>query len=133
MKLQELTTLCGIVACAIIFSGNGSSPDIWPSPSEAVIVLEKLKNLPPKKQVKYMMDQESYLTMNISKLNKKLERQRKKIQRVELDLIFSECITGKNLQYLHSWRTMNEIICLLTEQIKFIASRIDCAKSKIKG
>ncbi|EEF40630.1 mads box protein, putative [Ricinus communis] len=34
-KLKELATLCGIVACAIIFSAYDSSPDVWPSPAEA--------------------------------------------------------------------------------------------------
>ncbi|KAF2290933.1 hypothetical protein GH714_016904 [Hevea brasiliensis] len=47
-KLKELTTLCGVTACAIIFSDYNSSPDVWPSHSEAVCELEKFKNLPPK-------------------------------------------------------------------------------------
>ncbi|XP_057987176.1 agamous-like MADS-box protein AGL80 [Hevea brasiliensis] len=131
-KLMELTTLCGVIACAIIFSAYNSSPDIWPSHPEAVSVLEKFKRLPPKKQSKYMMDQESFLTRNISKLNEKLEKQRKKNERIELELIYAKCITGENLDPLNSLMNMNDISHLLKENLEYMTDRIDAAKDKIE-
>ncbi|GMY29450.1 agamous-like MADS-box protein AGL80 [Fagus crenata] len=59
-KLSELTTLCGIMTCGIIYSSYDPQPDVWPCPQEACRMLERFKNLPAKKQGKYMMDQKDF-------------------------------------------------------------------------
>ncbi|QCD91395.1 Transcription factor [Vigna unguiculata] len=33
-KMNEITTLCGIEACAIIYSPNDPQPEVWPSEPE---------------------------------------------------------------------------------------------------
>ncbi|KAH9758091.1 Agamous-like MADS-box protein AGL80 [Citrus sinensis] len=49
-KLSELTTLCGVTACAIICASFDHQPEIWPSPAEAVRVLDKFNNFPIKRR-----------------------------------------------------------------------------------
>ncbi|KAH9692311.1 Agamous-like MADS-box protein AGL80 [Citrus sinensis] len=49
-KLSELTTLCGVTACAIICASFDHQPEIWPSPAEAARVLDKFNNFPIKRR-----------------------------------------------------------------------------------
>lgn len=122
-KLDELTTLCGVIACAIIFSDYRTSPEVWPSHSQAVSVLEKFKNLPPKKQSKYMLDQESFLTRNISKLTEKLEKLKKKNERMELELIYAESIARGKVDSSKNSKDKNDSSNLLEEYLESIITK----------
>ncbi|KAJ4822495.1 hypothetical protein Tsubulata_051273 [Turnera subulata] len=74
-KLEELTTLCGIIACSVIFSAYDDQPEVWPSPTEACAVLEEFGNSPANRQTRYVMDQEMVLHRNICQVKKELEKE----------------------------------------------------------
>lgn len=131
-KLKEFTILCGVIACAIIFSEYDAEPEIWPSPSEAFFVLEKFKNLPARKQGKYMLDQEMFLKDHISKLNMKLDKKRKKNQICEIELILAEAVEGKTSRDLNYFKNPNEKIDLVDQMIGFITNKIERAKMENK-
>ncbi|KAF5203782.1 agamous-like MADS-box protein AGL80, partial [Thalictrum thalictroides] len=58
-KVSELSTLCGVEACAIIYGPEDPQPDVWPStPSEAHRVLTRFNSMPEMEQSKKMMNQE---------------------------------------------------------------------------
>lgn len=54
-KVSELSTLCGIEACAIIFSPYDSQPELWPSPIGVQRVLSQFKKMPEMEQSKKMV------------------------------------------------------------------------------
>lgn len=127
--MKEFTTLCGVLACAIIFSEYDAQPEIWPSPPEASFVLEKFKNL-PEKRGKYKLDQEMFLRDHISKLNMKLEKQRKKNHAYEIKLMLAELAEGKDSLDLNYFKNLNEKINLLDEMIGFVTKKIEEAKTE---
>ncbi|KAK2647407.1 hypothetical protein Ddye_014896 [Dipteronia dyeriana] len=45
-KIDELTTLCGVMGCAIIYITFDNRPEIWPYPTELTCVLDMFKELP---------------------------------------------------------------------------------------
>ncbi|XVF30091.1 hypothetical protein REPUB_Repub16aG0027000 [Reevesia pubescens] len=124
-KLNELTTLCGVAACAIIFSSYDTQPDVWPSQIEAFHVLEKFKNLPAMKQGKNMMDQNIFLRRSILQLNERLEKQRKKNQELEKEFVLAQCIAGENNNDLNNLEQLKELVHLLKENIKFVTNKIE--------
>ena len=125
-KLNELTTLCGVAACAIIFSPYDTQPDVWPSQIEAFHVLEKVKNLPAKTQGKNMMDQNVFLRRTILQLNERLEKRRKKNQELEMELVLAEHMAGEdNYDLNNDLEQLKELVHLLQENIKFVTSKID--------
>ncbi|CAN1175570.1 Agamous-like MADS-box protein AGL86 [Linum perenne] len=65
-KLKEITTLCGVIACGIIFHNFNVQPEIWPSVPEAIDVLKKFKGLPQKKQKKHMLNHETLLDKTVT-------------------------------------------------------------------
>ncbi|KAJ7949678.1 agamous-like MADS-box protein AGL80 [Quillaja saponaria] len=113
-KISELMTLCGINACAVIYSGSDAQPEVWPSPEEAFRVIEKFKDLPAAQQGKNMMDQKLFLMNAINKLNKKLGREQDKAQRLERELLLFDWLHGNNFYCL---KTLMEVIHVLDEKI----------------
>ena len=45
-KVSELSTLCGIEACAIVYSPYDAQPEVWPSPITVQLMLSQFKNMP---------------------------------------------------------------------------------------
>ncbi|CAA7027236.1 unnamed protein product [Microthlaspi erraticum] len=74
-KLKELTILCGLRACAIIYSDYKEGPEVWPNRNEVRVLLNRLSELPVEKQTKYMMDQKDLMTRMIQDAEKKLEKE----------------------------------------------------------
>ncbi|KAF2600077.1 hypothetical protein F2Q68_00009952 [Brassica cretica] len=59
-KVNELSTLCGINACAIIYSPYDSNPEVWPSNSGVQRIISEFRTLPDMDQNKKMVDQETF-------------------------------------------------------------------------
>ncbi|CAH8356637.1 unnamed protein product [Eruca vesicaria subsp. sativa] len=71
-KIHELSVLCGIQACAIIHSPFSSTPDVWPSNSEAKNVVERFEAIPESEQEKKMVNHEKFLEQCITKIKEKI-------------------------------------------------------------
>ncbi|CAL0334584.1 unnamed protein product [Lupinus luteus] len=91
-KVNELSTLCGIEACAIIFDPNESQPEIWPSHSEVERLIKKFMEMPEMEQRKYMFNQESFLSKNFNKARDQLKRLRDENKRMEMELFMFQCL-----------------------------------------
>ncbi|KAK8691762.1 hypothetical protein V6N13_075260 [Hibiscus sabdariffa] len=124
-KLSELTTLCAVPACAIIFSSYDAQPDVWPSRTEACQVLEKLESLLEKQRGKNMMDQTILLKRNILQLNDRLEKQQKKNLDLEKELALVESMAGASNCDWNNLEQLNELSCRLQENIEFVSNMIE--------
>ncbi|CAN1155995.1 Agamous-like MADS-box protein AGL90 [Linum perenne] len=106
-KLEEITTLCGVATCAFIihnFRGKGKKDEVevWPSEPKASSMLKKYKELPQRKQEKYMLNHEALSKERLEKMKKALKNQREKNQLLEIDLLLKEdCPTtsGEDLDF----------------------------------
>ncbi|KAK9216491.1 hypothetical protein WN944_008500 [Citrus x changshan-huyou] len=125
-KLSELTTLCGVTACAIICASFDHQPEIWPSPAEAARLLDKFNNFPIKRRGKYMMDQNTFLSKKISNLFERMRKERKKNRGLEMDLMFTQCLAGKDMNNFDCLEDLKDLDHLLKEKIKVIADKIEC-------
>lgn len=70
-KVSELSTLCGIEACAIVFSPYDSQPELWPSPLGVQRVLSHFKKMPEMEQSKKMVSNNNVelITNELKSLN----------------------------------------------------------------
>ncbi|OIW14010.1 hypothetical protein TanjilG_09361 [Lupinus angustifolius] len=91
-KVNELSTLCGIEACAIIFDPSASQPEIWPSHSEVERLINKFMEMPEMEQRKYMYNQESFLSKNFNKAQDQLKRLRDENKRMEMEIFMFQCL-----------------------------------------
>ncbi|KAL0464319.1 UNVERIFIED_CONTAM: Agamous-like MADS-box protein [Sesamum latifolium] len=73
-KVSELSTLCGVDACAIIYSQYDQEPEVWPSPLGAQAVLARFRKLSEMDQTRKMVNQESFTRQRIKKAEDQLRR-----------------------------------------------------------
>ncbi|KAI3442036.1 MADS-box domain-containing protein [Psidium guajava] len=74
-KVSELSALCGVNACAIVYSPDSGEPVFWPSRPEVEELLVRYRSFSEVERSRKMVNQESYLKEQINKLI----RQKKKL------------------------------------------------------
>ncbi|XP_010521162.1 PREDICTED: agamous-like MADS-box protein AGL80 isoform X2 [Tarenaya hassleriana] len=120
-KLTELTVLCGIPACAIIYSDYSEEPEVWPNRREAHAILDRLRRLPRAKQTKHMLDQGDFVHQMIGKLERELERERRKNSLIELGLVAFH----NDLNDADYSEELSVAARLLEQRIKAVTERIE--------
>ncbi|KAH7863219.1 hypothetical protein Vadar_014917 [Vaccinium darrowii] len=83
-KADELTNLCGIEACIILFSPYDHEPEVWPSQLEAQKVIARFRKMSDLEQSELMLNQESFTQERINKINEKMKKQEKVNQQQEM-------------------------------------------------
>ncbi|KAL2461373.1 MADS-box transcription factor family protein [Abeliophyllum distichum] len=73
-KVHELCTLCGVEACAIIYSAYEPEPTVWPSPLDAQQLISRFQELPEMEQTPRMFNQESYTDKRIRKSQEQAQK-----------------------------------------------------------
>ncbi|CAN1192952.1 Agamous-like MADS-box protein AGL80 [Linum perenne] len=121
-KLKEITTLCGVVACGIIFHNFNFKPKVWPSVPEEIIVLKKFKGLPQKKQKKNMFNHETLLDKSLKKMTEKLDEEIEKNKWMEMELMLTEDLSPIGEEDLND--DAKEKLNCKREMIKTITKRI---------
>ncbi|WOL19783.1 agamous-like MADS-box protein AGL80 [Canna indica] len=96
-KVSELSTLCDVKACLIIYGPSEPHADVWPSMPDAMRVLARLKRLPEMEQSKKMMNQEALMRQRIRKLQEQLQKQDKENRELETTLLMRQCLEGRSL------------------------------------
>ncbi|XP_004500453.1 agamous-like MADS-box protein AGL80 [Cicer arietinum] len=124
-KIKELTTLCGIDACAIVYSDFNSQPEVWPSPWEIERIITKFKAYSEYEQGKKMLDQESFLMQRIVKSKEQLTKVEKNNSEMEQSLILFQCLIRENFIYTLNTVVLNDLACVINEKLKGISLRED--------
>ncbi|KAJ4706292.1 agamous-like MADS-box protein AGL80 [Melia azedarach] len=126
-KVSELSTLCGIEACAIIFSPFDGEPEIWPSPVSVRHMLSQFKNMPKMEQSKKMVNQDSFLKQRIARANEQLKRQRKDNREKEITKVMFKGLTtvGKLLQQDLNMLDLNDLGWIVEQNLKEISKRME--------
>nr|ACI05256.1 type I MADS box transcription factor [Petunia x hybrida] len=126
-KVSELSTLCGIDACAIIYSPYENQPEVWPYTMGALRVLAEFKNMPEMEQSKKMVNQESFIRQRIAKASEQLKKQSKENREKEMTEVMYQCLTGKGLQNLNLG-DLNDLGWVVDQNLKEIYKRIEALK-----
>ncbi|PIN10025.1 MADS box transcription factor [Handroanthus impetiginosus] len=123
-KVSELSTLCGIDACAIIYSPYEAQPEMWPDNGGARRVLAQFKRMPEMEQSKKMVNQESFIRHRISKAADQLKKLHKDNREKEITHLMYQCLTGKGLQGM-ALPELNDMGWLLDQNLREIYKRIE--------
>jgi hypothetical protein len=117
-KVYELSTLCDVDACAIVYRPNEAQPEVWPNNMGALRVLAKFKRMPEIEQSKKMMDQESFIKQRITKTSEQL---------------YKQCLAGKGSVANYMLPDLNNLGVLVDKTIKDICRRIQSLKIETVG
>ncbi|KAL8228848.1 hypothetical protein R6Q57_013748 [Mikania cordata] len=132
-KVNELSTLCGIDACAIIYSAYEAQPEVWPNNIGVQRVLAQFKRMPEMEQSKKMVNQESFIRQRITKASEQLKKQIKENREKEMIEVMYQCLTGKGSIANLTLPDLNDLGGLVDQTIKDISRRIESLKKAVPG
>ncbi|GJU01289.1 agamous-like MADS-box protein AGL80 [Tanacetum coccineum] len=132
-KVNELSTLCGIDACAIIYSPYEAQPEVWPSNLGVQRVLAQFKRMPEMEQSKKMVNQESFIRQRITKANEQLKKQIKENREKEMTEVMYQCLNGKCSIANLILPDLNDLGGLVDQTMKDINRRIESLKKTVPG
>ncbi|TYJ23815.1 hypothetical protein E1A91_A08G218000v1 [Gossypium mustelinum] len=113
-KLSELSTLCDIDACSIMYSPYESQPEVWPSLMGVQQVLSKLETIPEMEKSK-----------NTTKAAEQLKKHCKENWEKEMTHVMFNTICGKGVVHGLNFEALSEINLLLDKKMNDIDKRID--------
>ncbi|KAI4378090.1 hypothetical protein MLD38_015624 [Melastoma candidum] len=132
-KVSELSTLCGINACALIYSPYDPQPEIWP-PSHGAVrrVLTKFREMPAMERSKKMLNHEGFLTQRIAKANEQLRKLRKDNREKEMIHVMYQCLTAKDLLLNLNLVDLNDLGWVIDNTVKEIDRRVETLTTNVE-
>jgi len=125
-KVVELSTLCGIEACAIVYGPYEPQPEICPSPGGVQYVLSKFMALHKFQKCKKMMNQETFMTQSVLKAEEKLKKQRKENREQEMTILISQCLNeGRVVHDNMSTFDLSYLTWLIDHNLKDLGRRLE--------
>lgn len=124
-KVSELSTLCDIDACAIIYSPYDTQPEVYPSPLGVQRILAKFKNMPEIEKSKKMVNQESFLRQRIVKVNEQLKKQKKENREKEITQLMFQGLADPNSLLGLSLLDLNDVDRMIDQYLKDINERME--------
>ncbi|XP_021775587.1 agamous-like MADS-box protein AGL80 [Chenopodium quinoa] len=128
-KMDELTTLCDVKACAILYSPYETRPVVWPAPSGAKDVIASFKRLPEMEKVKKMVSQEEFLRQRVAKAHEQLKKQQKDNREKDMTHVMYQCLAGKSIQNM-SLLDLSDLTWVINQHLGDINKRVDVLKKE---
>jgi len=129
-KINEITTLCGIDACAIIYDENNPRPVVCPSEVGVHMVLDKFKSFPELEQRKMMVDHEGLLRKTMAKAQEKLKKQKMDTKNKEMNNIIGHFIHTAEFNENVSESDLEDLSLLIDENLKEIKQKIELIQAQ---
>ncbi|XP_021900917.1 agamous-like MADS-box protein AGL80 [Carica papaya] len=127
-KVNELSILCDVEACAIIYGEYSSQPEVWPSSSKAQDVITRFQMMPESEQKKKILNQESYLIERLHKITEKLDKQVKRNREEELTQIMLKSLSIRCIKDLEL-KDLDDLGWIINRNMK----EIEWRKNKLKS
>ncbi|XP_021289957.1 MADS-box transcription factor PHERES 1-like [Herrania umbratica] len=123
-KVSELTTLCGVDACVLIYCPDETEPVVWPSHDVMQQLLARFQSMPELERQRKMMNQDTYLRENGTKTQEQLTKCQRRNKEVEMTHLMHQINQGKELDELNL-SELHGLIWFVEEKIKDIRKRIE--------
>ncbi|KAL4341840.1 hypothetical protein GQ457_08G004600 [Hibiscus cannabinus] len=123
-KVNELSTLCGVEACVVIYpSTSNSQPEAWPSTATAHRMFSDFKALPAAEQSNRTMTQEDLIRLRIAKAEEQLKKVNEENRKMELTQIMFQILDGKSLNSVKK-EDLNDLCMLIDQNLHGIDIRL---------
>ncbi|KAI3728818.1 hypothetical protein L6452_17462 [Arctium lappa] len=127
-KLNELCTLCGVEACAIMYSEYDPEVQVWPNNIGVQYVLDQFMTVPEVEQSKKMVNQDSYIRKRISKTKEQIDKNSKDNRERTIGLVVSECLSGEKSVTNLTLMDLKDMVFFIDYNISDIEARLEFLK-----
>ncbi|XP_008812317.1 agamous-like MADS-box protein AGL80 [Phoenix dactylifera] len=128
-KVSELSTLCDVKACLVVYSPHEPLPVMWPSVPEATQVVARFRSMPEMEQSKKMMDQEGFLLQRVTKLQDQLRRQERENRELETTMLMYEGLAGRSLHNA-GMQDVTSLAWMVEMKMKMVHERIEMLRAQ---
>ncbi|KAH0470092.1 hypothetical protein IEQ34_001650 [Dendrobium chrysotoxum] len=122
-KVNELSILCGISACAVVYSPQTEQPEVFPSVEEAKKILTDLANMPEIDKNKKMVNQRSFLEQRLMKLSLQVRRLEHENKELSTAVCLRQCLAGRSVDSL-SKEEADDMLDLVDRKLKALQVRM---------
>ncbi|XP_061362485.1 agamous-like MADS-box protein AGL80 [Gastrolobium bilobum] len=123
-KMKEITTLCGIDACIIIYGPGDDVPMMWPSAEVTKQLLIRYRGLPEMDRFRNVVTQWSYMQEKTRKMEAELKRINERNNEREMLIFIHEIYKeGKPLSAFHV-RDLERLLAYVQGKMKNAQKRI---------
>ncbi|KAK6915268.1 Transcription factor, MADS-box [Dillenia turbinata] len=127
-KTEELSTLCGIEACTVVFGPYESQPYVWGSAPGAEHVLDKYRRVPEMEKSQKMVNQEAFLRQRLKKAKEQLAKQLKGNREKVMTQVMYQCFVGRPVKDLGNTDELNDLNWLINRKSEEILQRLESIK-----
>lgn len=129
-KTEEISVLCGIEACAIVYSPYDAEPQIWPSKSRIQNVLERFRSFPEWLQIKNKVNQEIFISQRIAKAKEQMKRFMKDNKEDEMTIVMYQCLSARRVEpdLIRTVADLNDLSPVIEQNLKDITQRLNTMK-----
>lgn len=124
-KAKELSVLCGVQVCTVVYSPYDPQPEVWPSPKESARVIGDFKCRPENDQTKKKLDQENYTRQRLVKANGQVEKQQKKNRKMEMENVMNQSLAGGNVLHELSIKQCSDLMWAIDDRLKEIGYQME--------
>ncbi|CAI9103312.1 OLC1v1001771C1 [Oldenlandia corymbosa var. corymbosa] len=130
-KVQELSTLCGIDAAAVLYGPYDERPEVWPEdPTALNQVLARFKAVPASEKGKWMVDQETFTRQRIEKTKEQVKKILRDSREKEIHLFIDQCLSGENNPESLQSQDANDVSFAIKRNVMEITRRLALLKNQ---
>jgi SRF-type transcription factor (DNA-binding and dimerisation domain) len=93
-KLREISILCGVDTCGIVYSPEGGDPEVWPQPEIVRHILTTFYNLPEPERTRKMTNHLAFMEERVATLRDKVVKRDNENDKLEVRAILYESYSG---------------------------------------
>ncbi|CAL0334705.1 unnamed protein product [Lupinus luteus] len=123
-KTMEISTLCGVDACAIVYNGNEHEPEVWPSHAGVQSVLYKFLKFPPLEQSRKMFDQQRFLKRRISKAQDQLKKKKIHNRNEMLSLLMLKYLGTGFVEWNINFQIAKDLLSVIDQTLNELDQKI---------
>ncbi|CAA6675334.1 unnamed protein product [Spirodela intermedia] len=130
-KVQELSILCDIKACMVVYGPYDPQPEVWPSGGdEAAALLRGFRRLPEHEQSRRRLDQEGFLRLRAEKMREQIEKEKKASRELQVELLFAHCLNGARKVEDLPMEETTALACLVEMKLKEVNAKLDSLRGQ---
>ncbi|XP_074293793.1 agamous-like MADS-box protein AGL80 [Silene latifolia] len=128
-KTQELSILCGVDVCTIVYSPYDEAPVVWPSSEvEASRILVEYKRKPDlDQQSQRKLTQEGFLKQSVTKSEERFLRLQRRNREMDMENLMSDLLCGKPVQQVQ-FDDIEDLIWVIEDKLRSVQHRMRVMK-----
>ncbi|XP_021844145.1 agamous-like MADS-box protein AGL80 [Spinacia oleracea] len=124
-KTREISVLCGIDACAIVYGQDGKKPIVWPSSkAEVTRIFSNYERKSQVNQSERFLNQKTFLDQSVKKAEEKLKKIQKSKREIKMENLATDIMNCRSTLEQVPPNDLKYLILVIENRLRCIEHRI---------